>query len=417
MTEVPQIDELPPVPDRASPPSNFDEVADTFFDGLTVMRTQQNAQAVGMNASRSETEEFKTLAENYAQRAEDSTIPDVGGYSALHYAAKTAADRVQTGLDRTQTGVDATTSQAAAAAAQAGAGLPALTGNAGKALVVNGAENGVEYETISGDTQTFTSSGTWTKPPNITYVRVECIGGGQGGSSGRTGAASSGGRTGGAGGAGGAGRAKTFLASELDATVAVTIGAGGAGGAAVTTTSTVQNIGASGGDTSFGALLKAYGADNTGASGITAAQVTTQTGVTIAQSAAIPVERNGGGGGDGGNVGSDGGDGTDAIEAGAGGGGGGDVPASNVATAGGKGGWQSVDMTGPDGGAAGANGIDGSEIGEAGSGGGGNNAGNGGTGGDGGIGAGGGGGGGATNGNNSGAGGRGGDGWCRVMSW
>lgn len=422
MTEVPLIAALKPVPQRTDAEADFDQIADEFFDDLPRLRTEMNTQATGMNSSRSETDGFKgdaetarDLAQKYANEDEDTEVAS-GEYSAKHFAAKAEADRIQTGLDRTQTGTDVTTSQAAAAAAQAGAGLPALTGNAGKALVVNEEEDGVEYQTIAGNTQIFTASGTWTKPLNVTYARVIAIGGGTGGSSGRTGATSTNDRDGGAGGGGGAGRDETFLVADLGDTETVGIGAGGLGGEAVTTSNTAQNIGAVGGDTTFGAHLKAYGGVNGGANAHVVGQIMTFTGASAASNTS-PAPLNGAAGGIGDSIGGSAAGGKHASGAGAGGGGGGAVSFGSIAFGGGDGGWKSVDMTGPSGGAAQADGVDGVEVGEAGSGGGANNSGNGGKGGDGGPGAGGGGGGGALNGNNSGAGGDGGDGYCIVICW
>ncbi|MGQ7792910.1 DUF2793 domain-containing protein [Faunimonas sp. B44] len=112
----------------------------------------------------------------------------------------------------------------------------------------------------------FTASGTWTRPAWAKLVRVICIAGGDGGASGATrgaGVAVSGGGGGGCG----AMTEANFAASDLAATVAVTIGAGGAGGAAVSASSTNGNAGSTGGSTSFGSHLQATGNNNTAATG------------------------------------------------------------------------------------------------------------------------------------------------------
>lgn len=99
---------------------------------------------------------------------------------------------------------------------------------------------------ISGlvNEQIFNTSGTWTKPAEIStnaLVEVYLWGGGGGGN-------------GGAGGGGGACVTKTFKITELPATVAVTIGAGGAAGA-------------QGGVSTFGTLLSAFGGGGGAANG------------------------------------------------------------------------------------------------------------------------------------------------------
>ena len=54
---------------------------------------------------------------------------------------------------------------------------------------------------VAANIQTFTASGTWTKPAGVTFVQVTCIGGGAGGGGGRRSAS---GTVAGGGGGGGA---------------------------------------------------------------------------------------------------------------------------------------------------------------------------------------------------------------------
>lgn len=119
-------------------------------------------------------------------------------------------------------------------------------GTSGNVLTSNGTTWQSIAPTTGVNVQSFTSSGTWTKPSGVRFVRVFCWGGG--GSGGRNGVAT------GVGGGGGGGQLtySTFDASWLPATVSVTIGAGGAGvsGAAG---------GNDGGNTTFGTYLIAAG--------------------------------------------------------------------------------------------------------------------------------------------------------------
>lgn len=107
--------------------------------------------------------------------------------------------------------------------------------------------------------QEFNSSGTWTKPSGVGTVYVEVTGGGgSGGSGARLPTTST--RTGGGGGGSGITMFKYFRASDLAATVSITIGAGASsGGAAVTTDGTNGNAGTAGGDSSFGTYLVGIG--------------------------------------------------------------------------------------------------------------------------------------------------------------
>jgi len=108
--------------------------------------------------------------------------------------------------------------------------------------------NGPPYRTIF---QSFTATGVWIKPANVTsnsVVHAECWAGGGGGG------LVSGGKGSGQGSGGGGGGAysdRWFSTSTLPALVTVTVGAGGAAG--------TVDVGSVGGNSSFGTFLTAYG--------------------------------------------------------------------------------------------------------------------------------------------------------------
>jgi hypothetical protein len=156
----------------------------------------------------------------------------------------------------------------------------------------------------------FTASGTWTKPSGLDddrMVFVEAWGAGAGGGSGSPGG----------GGGGGGYLAAWFRAADLPSTVAITIGAGGA-------------VNANGSNSSFGALVTAWGGvtasagnggrgGGAGAGGLFGAGTA---GPTSGDKSGGPaLTENGGGGGGGSATSSAGGDGGAALRGGGGGGG------------------------------------------------------------------------------------------------
>jgi hypothetical protein len=271
------------------------------------------------------------------------------------------------------------------------------------------------------DVQTFTSSGTWTKPAGAVAVDVVVISAGGGGGSGRkSGVAAQ--ASGGGGGGGGSYSMRNISAALLGATEAITVGIGGTGGASVTINTTNGNIGVTGGNSSFGAWIQVTGGGGAGAA-------TTASGPAGAGSSARAMFQGGNGSAGGGGAGTLTG-GSNTTVGGAGGGAGGGLPASaTVGFAGSTGGtalgtWFSGGTA--NGGTIGGNGSSSPNVaagfpasGSAGGGGGSSVTGNAGNGGNGGTygGAGGGGGAGLDSVGNSGAGGNGADGIVVVTTY
>lgn len=161
--------------------------------------------------------------------------------------AKLATQAANTFLANATGGTAVPSAVALAASQLAGRGS---TGNIapivlGTGLSMSGTTLSVTAAGGAIDIQTFTSSGTWTKPGSGTYAIIRGWGGGGGGAS------SSSASHGGGGGGGGAYVEMILPLSALSSTETVTIGAGGS--------SVTSGAGNAGGNTTLGTKFTAYG--------------------------------------------------------------------------------------------------------------------------------------------------------------
>ena len=163
------------------------------------------------------------------------SVTNIEGLDALTVGGSTLSDFGKTLIDDADAATARTTlGLSTASQAEMEAGTESALRSMSP-LLVSQAISALSLGTIS--IQTFTASGTYTKPAGLTYALVIATGGGAGGS--QEGA----GDTGSGGGAGGT-AIKLLAAASIGATETVTVGAGGAASGSVSN---------NGNDTTFGA--------------------------------------------------------------------------------------------------------------------------------------------------------------------
>lgn len=249
---APVIDSLPTAPQRTDLPATFSDRADAFVAALQPFRNQLNDALAWQNLTFEATDQALNQA-NQARDASQSAAANAEQSNQESQAAKDLSQQWAESDDPVEGGRSSKywkeQAEVVAAAVQSAAGLPSLAGNGLNVLTVNADEQSVEWlPGVQSLYSEFTESGTFTPDPAARVVHVELIGGGGSGAADNSSAG---------GGGGGAYAEKIFLAADLAASIAITVGAGGEG--IIYTPNNSLLPGNDGGDTTFGSLLIARG--------------------------------------------------------------------------------------------------------------------------------------------------------------
>ena len=166
-----------PVPNKSMTREEFETAADTLFSELPDFQTQANALAVEVDGIRDDAEAKRAATESLY----DDTVLVKDAAEDARDLALTYRDTANTYRGQAEAARDS--AQAIAAAYGSELGLPSLTGNARKALAVNGDEDGVEWvQFLKPDTLVILTSGTsWVVPDGARLAKLRLSGGCGGG--------------------------------------------------------------------------------------------------------------------------------------------------------------------------------------------------------------------------------------------
>lgn len=239
------ITPLPDAPTRNQPEDEFVPDANAFIGALPTFVTEANQLASDVEADKDAAAQSVAdattqvgLAEDQADAAAASATEAAASADAADAASNAALWVSASAYDSGDVVYSPVTFQSFRAKTNHSGVTTDPTADPTNWKLISGSDSNVTLET-------FTASGTFEKDDDDIAVFVEVWAGGASG--GRYTASAQAG-----GGSGGEYVSKLFLASDLSASVAVTIGAGGA---AIST----NDVGNDGGDSSFGSLITALG--------------------------------------------------------------------------------------------------------------------------------------------------------------